>query len=336
MELAHYKNLLDDIKKRIHQAQSKALYAISAEMILMYYDIGNMIIQRQKSEGWGKGVISKIANDLKNELSEVKGFSNRNLGYMVQFAREYSNVSILQQPVAKLPWGHTIALMQRVKDSEKRNWYACKALESNWGRDTLVQMIKTNLAERQGDAAHNFAITLPAPQSELAKETLKNPYIFDFMTLSDTFSERELETELIKHIEKFLLELGTGFAFVGRQYPLAIGDKDFYLDLLFYHLKLRCFVVIDLKKGDFKPEYAGKMNFYCSAVDDLLRHPSDNSTIGLILCQNNNKIFAEYALKDINKPIGISEYELTRILPAAIQSSLPSIEELEKELQHDN
>lgn len=336
MEIMLYKNLLEDIKKRIHQAQSKALYAVSTEMILMYYDIGNIIIQRQKVEGWGKGIVSKIAVDLKNEFSEVKGFSDRNLGYMMQFAKEYANISILQQSVAKLPWGHNIALLQRVKEPQKRNWYANKVLENNWGRDTLVQMIKTNLWDRQGHSAHNFSVTMPLPQSELANETLKNPYIFDFLTLTETFTERELELEIIKHIEKFLLELGTGFAFVGRQYKLSVSDKDFYLDLLFYHLKLRCFVVIDLKKGDFKPEYAGKMNFYCSAVDDLIRYPSDNSTIGLILCQNNNKIFAEYALKDINKPIGISEYELTRILPQHIESSLPSIEEIEKELQNDN
>ena len=335
MELIFYKLLIDDIKSRIRQGQTKASFAINAEMILMYFDIGNIIINRQQMDGWGKGVIPKIAKDLKNEFSEIKGFSDRNLGYMVQFAKEYANVPILQQPVAKLPWGHNIALLQRVKDADKRNWYAVQALENNWGRDTLVQMIKTDLWLRKGHSAHNFLNTLPTPQSELANETLKNPYIFDFLTLADTFSERELETELIKHIEKFLLELGTGFAFVGRQYQLSISDKDFYLDLLFYHLKLRCFLVIDLKKGDFKPEYAGKMNFYCSAVDDLLRHPSDNATIGLILCQSKDKIFAEYALKDLNKPIGVSEYELTRILPKGIKSSLPTIEEIEKELQNE-
>lgn len=335
MEIVLYKNLLDGIKKRIHLAQAKALFAVNTEMIQLYYDIGNIIIQQQAKEGWGKGIISQIAADLKNEFSEVKGFSERNLGYMVQFAREYANGSILQQPVAKLPWGHTIALMQRVKDVEKRDWYALNALHHNWGRDTLVQMIKTNLWERQGSAAHNFTTTLPSPQSELANDTLKNPYIFDFLTLTDTFTERELETEITKHIEKFLLELGTGFAFVGRQFQLTVSGKEFYLDLLFYHLKLRCFIVIDLKKGDFKPEYAGKMNFYCSAVDDLLRHPTDSSTIGLILCQNKDKVFAEYALRDLHKPIGVSEYELTRILPTTIKSSLPSIEDIEKELQYE-
>lgn len=333
MELTFYKSLIDDIKNRIRQGQVKAAFSVNMEMILMYYDIGNIIIQRQLADGWGKAVIPKIANDLKNDLSELKGFSERNLGYMVQLAREYPDRLILQQAVAKLPWGHNIVLMQRVKDMNQRLWYTEQTLQNGWGRDTLVQMIKTNTWERQGNAATNFESTLPLPQSELAKETLKNPYSFDFLTLAETFSERELETELVKHLEKFLLELGAGFAFVGRQYQLTVSDRDFYIDLLFYHLKLRCYVVIELKKGEFKPEYAGKMNFYCSAVDDLLRHPDDSPTIGLILCQTKDKIFAEYALKDIKKPIGISEYELTRVLPQNLESSLPSIETIEKELE---
>jgi len=335
MELILYKSLINDIKSRIRQGQIKASLSVNMEMVLMYYDIGNIIISRQKNEGWGKGIIPKLAKDLKNELAEEKGFSERNLGYMVQLAKEYPDVSILQQLVAKLPWGHNIVLLQKIKDNELRQWYALQTLQNGWGRDTLVQMIKSNSHERQGKATTNFESTMTNSNSELAQETLKNPYNFDFLTLTATFSERELELELIKHLEKFLLELGAGFAFVGRQYHLSISDKDFYIDLLFYHLKLRCYIVIDLKKGDFKPEYAGKMNFYCSAVDDILKHPTDNATIGLILCQTKDKIFAEYALKDLQKPIGISEYELTKILPQNLKNSLPSIEEIENELDHE-
>ena len=248
---------------------------------------------------------------------------------------------ILQQPVAilpsagliqSIPWGHHALLMEKIKDNSIRFWYMAQIIQNGWSRDTLGLMIKTGIHERQGKSITNFRTTLPDPQSDLARQSLKDPYIFDFMTLTEPFNERELETELIKHLEKFLLELGTGFAFVGRQYHLAISDKDFYIDLLFYHLKLRSFIVIELKKGDFKPEYAGKMNFYCSAVDDLLKHPTDHATIGLILCQTKDRILAEYALWDIHKPIGISEYELTRTLPENLISSLPSIEELEKEL----
>lgn len=222
--------------------------------------------------------------------------------------------------------------MQKIKDVSIRIWYIEQILENGWNRDTLKFMIKSEVHNRQGKITNNFKATLPKIQSDLVKETLKDPYVFDFLTLSEPFQERELETELIKHLEKFLIELGAGFAFLGRQYKLTITDQDFYLDLLFYHIKLRCFVVIDLKKGDFKPEYAGKMNFYCSAVDDMLKNKSDNPTIGLILCENKNRIFAEYALKDINKPIGVSEYELTRALPENLKSSLPSIEEIENEL----
>jgi predicted nuclease of restriction endonuclease-like (RecB) superfamily len=274
-------------------------------------------------------------------LPEIKGFSERNLGYMLRFSKEYS---ILQQTVAKLdykqlllsiPWGHNIILIEKIKDLEARFWYMQQTIANDWVRDTLVAMIKSKTYERSGKSANNFDIHLPNPQSELAKQTLKDPYIFDFMTLSEPFAERELEVELVKHIEKFLLELGAGFAFVGRQYHVEVEEQDFYIDLLFYHIKMRCFVVIDLKKGDFKPEYAGKMNFYCSAIDDLLKHPTDQPTIGLILCENKKKIIAEYALRDTNKPIGVSEYELTRALPENLKPSLPSIDEIESELSQD-
>ncbi len=262
---------------------------------------------------------------------------------MIAFYKEYiiegenlpqavANLEMRKQTVSQIPWGHNILLIEKIKDISIRFWYIEQIIINGWNRDTLNAMIKSEIHKRQGNITHNFNLTLPSPQSDIVRQSLKDPYIFDFLTLTEPFQERELETELIKHLEKFLLELGKGFAFLGRQYKLTITEQDFYLDLLFYHIKLRCFVVIELKKGEFKPEYAGKMNFYCSAVDDLLRNELDNPTIGLILCESKNRIFAEYALKNINKPIGVSEYELTRALPENLKSSLPTIEELELEL----
>lgn len=362
-----YSSLLSDIKTRVHQGQLRAGFSANAEMLAAYWDIGKMIHDRQQLEGWGKGVIPRLANDLKNELSEVKGFTERNLKLMVQFYKEYSDLSIgkpvvsqlenqtihrkdsgelqkVKPPVSQLQntgiqnnlflmtgWAHHIILIQKVKDLPTRYWYMQQCLTNGWSRNTLADMIVSKLHERQGNATTNFDLTLPSPQSALAKQML-NTYIFDFITLATEYTERELESELVKHLEKFLVELGAGFAFVGRQYKLVISEKEFYIDLLFYHLRMRCFIVIELKRGDFIPEYAGKMNFYCSAVDDLLKHPSDGPTIGLILCQGKDKLFAEYALRDIHKPIGISEYELTRILPDNLKSSLPSIEEIEAEM----
>jgi predicted nuclease of restriction endonuclease-like (RecB) superfamily len=367
-DLVFYGGLLAEIKTRIRQAQTRAALSANAEMIAMYWDIGRMIHQRQQMEGWGAGIIPRLAADLKNELPEVKGFSERNIGYMIRFAREYGASPILQQPVAKLggtgnqggkvpqavaqplathdtaisqqpvgqiPWGHNILLMEKVKDLPTRLWYMQQSIEQGWSRDTLTVMIKGKVHERQGEAVSNFAARLPSPQSEIACQLLKDPYLFDFLTLEEPFHERELETGLVRHLEKFLLELGAGFAFVGRQYHLEVSDRDFYLDLLFYHLKLRCFIVVELKKGDFKPEYAGKMNFYCSVVDDQLRNDADQPTIGLILCQTKDRILAEYSLRDIHKPIGISDYELTRALPENLKSSLPTVEDIEAELGGD-
>ena len=376
-ELAHYRGLLTDIKTRVRQAQHKAALAANAELIRLYWDIGRMIAARQQQEGWGAGVIPRLAADLKNELPEEKGFSERNLKLMVQFYQEYPEVfpigqrpvaqlpvpsrslelmpqsaaqfgaplvpqsnpapasEIVQRAVAQLSWAHNILLIQKLKHLPTRLWYARQTLEQGWSRDTLTAQIKNRAHERQGAAVTNFASTLPEVHANLAQGLLKDPYLFDFLTLEEPFHERELETGLLGHLQKFLLELGQGFAFVGRQYPIQVSDREFYLDLLFYHLRLRCFVVVELKKGDFKPEYAGKMNFYCSAVDDLLRHPGDAPTLGLILCQEKDRILAEYALRDIHKPIGIADYELTRALPAELASSLPSIESLEAELSAD-
>lgn len=376
-EITLYRDLLADIKTRVRQAQHKAVLSANAEMILMYWDIGRMIAARQEREGWGAGVIPRLAVDLKNELPEEKGFSERNIKLMVQFYQTYPDTltigqppvaqisdgkaprSIGQPPVAQLPstapivpqaaaqltmiqravfsvsWAHNIILIQKIKDLPTRLWYARQTLEHGWSRDALAIEIKNRSHERAGAAITNFDATLPQAHASLAQSLLKDPYLFDFFTLDEPFHERELETGLLAHIQKFLIELGSGFAFVGRQYPLAVSDREFYLDLLFYHLHLRCFVVVDLKKGDFKPEYAGKMNFYCSVVDDQLRKPQDAPTLGLILCQTKDRILAEYALRDIHKPIGIADYELTRALPKEFASSLPSIEAIEAELSTD-
>lgn len=374
-ELALYRDLLGDIKTRVRQAQNRAALSANAEMILMYWDVGRMIAARQQQEGWGAGVIPRLAADLKNDLPEEKGFSDTNLKRMVQFSREYPDLfpigarpvpqlespdhttsnlpqpvaklgaravpllsvasaseSIMQRAIAQLSWAHNIILMQKVKDLPTRLWYARQTLEQGWSRDALAAQIKSRAHERQGGAVTNFGQTLPAPHSELARQLLKDPYLFDFLTLEEPFHERELETGLLAHIQKFLLELGRGFAFVGSQYRLEVSDREFYLDLLFYHLQLRCFVVVDLKKGDFKPEYAGKMNFYCSVVDDQLLREHDAPTLGMILCQTKDRILAEYALRDIHKPIGVADYETTRALPKELASSLPSIEAIEAEL----
>ena len=341
-----YPHLLTDIRARIHQAQTRAAFAANAELIAMYWDIGRLIHERQQQEGWSAAVIPNLSRDIRNELPEIKGFSERNMGRMKAFYQAYAaQISILPQAVAKLPeatllqsvpWGYHAILLEKVKDQDTRLWYMRQTVQNGWSRDVLGLMLKSRLHERQGEAVSNFDRTRPDPLSDLAQQTLKDPYIFDFLTMTAHFDERELETELVRHLEKFLLELGAGFAFVGRQFHLDIAEKDFYIDLLFYHLRLRSFVVIDLKKGEFKPEYAGKMNFYCAAVDDLLKHPTDQPTIGLILCQAKDRVIAEYALRNVHTPIGVSEYELTRALPANLQGSLPSIEAIEAELSNQN
>ena len=349
-----FAGLLADVKGCIQSAQTRAVLAVNAELVRLYWDIGRIIDDRQRREGWGTGVIPRLAKELKNELPEVKGFSERNIGSMIAFARAYPEPeAILQQPVAKLPsepivpqpvaqltdsllwavpWAHHVIIMQKVKDLPTRRWYMEQTLANGWSRNVLALQIDGQAHARHGQAVSNFAAQLPAPQSDLARQMLKDPFVFDFLTLTEPFQERELETELIRHLEKFLLELGQGFAFVGRQYRLAVGDEDYYIDLLFYHLGLRAFVVIDLKKGKFRPEYAGKLNFYCNVVNDRLKHPSDAPTIGLILCQTRDRLLAEYSFAGIDKPIGISTYELTRALPAHLKSALPSVEEIEAEL----
>jgi len=292
-----------------------------------------MILKRQKEEGWGSKVIDRLAKDLKQEFPDMKGFSSRNLKYMRAFAEAYPDRKFVQQAAAQIPWFHHCTILDKVKTHAERTWYIQQAIEHGWSRNVLVHQIEGGLYHRKGKAITNFNSTLPSPQSDLAQEVLKNPYVFDFLGLTEDIRERELEKRLIGRIRDFLLELGVGFAFVGSQVHIEVGGEDFYLDLLFYHLKLRCYVVIELKTSAFKPEYAGKMNFYLSAVDDLLRHPDDKPSIGIILCKSRNKIIVEYALRDTTKPIGVSSYRLTRALPEDIKGSLPSVEDLERELE---
>lgn len=345
--------LLAEVKGRIQSAQARAIFAVNAELVRLYWDVGRIVRERQTREGWGTGVIPRLARELHNDLPDLKGFSERNIKLMVQFSLEYPDVfapgnpigqplvaqlphdTKRQLPVAQIPWAHNVLLMQKFKDLDLRRWYMEQTLVNGWSRNVLGLMIDAQAHLRHGKAVANFQQRLPAPQSDLARQTLKDPYIFDFLTLAEPFQERELETGLIQHLEKFLLELGQGFAFVGRQFRLDVGGDDFYIDLLFYHLRLRAFVVIELKKGKFKPEYAGKLNFYCNVINDRLRHPSDQPTIGLILCQSHDRLLAEYSLAGIDQPIGVSTYELTRALPPTLKSALPTVEQIEAELSQD-
>ncbi len=335
-ELHHtvnYNSFLVEIKNQIKISQQKAFSAINQEMIMLYFHIGAMIEQRQKELGWGAKVIDKLSQDILREFPNMSGFSTRNIKLMVQFYKEYADDEIGQLSVAQIPWTHNIILIQKIKDKELRYWYIQKILENGWSRDVLTLMIKSEVHKREGSLVSNFKNILPPLESDLVQQSFKDPYRFDFLTITEPFREKELENSLIKHMEKFLIELGSGFAFVGRQYKLEVGDDDFYIDLLFYHLKLRCFVVVELKKGKFKPEYSGQVNFYCSAVDSVLAQKEDKPTIGLILCQEKNEIVAEYSLRNMSQPIGISEYQLTEILPKEFESCLPTIEMIENELK---
>jgi predicted nuclease of restriction endonuclease-like (RecB) superfamily len=328
-----YPQLLKSIQERVRASQVRAALAVNRELVLLYWGIGRDILSKQETEGWGAKVIDRLASDLKRAFPDLQGFSPRNLKYMRALATAYPDEPFVQQLVAQIPWGHNVRILDRVPDAKVREFYLRQTIEHGWSRNILVHQIESRLHERQGQASTNFTHTLPAAQSDLALELLKDPYNFDFLTLAKDARERELEQGLLEHIRSFLLELGVGFAFVGSQYKLEVGGDEFFLDLLFYHLKLRCYVAIELKIGDFKPEYAGKMNFYLSAMDDLLRHPDDQPSIGLILCKGKNQIMAEYALRDLNKPIGISNYELAQALPEDLKPSLPTIEEIEAELE---
>ena len=327
-----YQNLIESIKNQVQTTQVRVATTINKELILLYYAIGTHILAAQQLHGWGSKVIQQLSQDLKMSFPEMKGFSPRNLLYMRKFAEEHTDSTIVQRAVAQLPWGHIVSLLDMVPEEKARLFYIEQTIANGWSRNALINWIKTGLHLRQGKAITNFSNTLPQTQTNLASETFKDPYIFDFLSLSQDAKERDVEMALIKHMEKFLLKLGAGFAFVGRQKRLEIAGQDFFLDLLFYHTKLRCYVVVELKDGEFKPEYAGKMNFYLSAVDDLLRHPDDQPSIGLILCKTKNSILAEYTLRDINKPVGLAEYNLETMLPGELKTTLPSIEEIEAEL----
>ena len=332
-EIEKYNSFLVDIKTQIKLSQQKAFNAVNQEMISLYFNIGKMIDTWQKELGWGAKVIDKLSLDILNEFPTMSGFSTRNLKLMVQFYKEYSNDEFVQPIVAQIPWTHNIILIQKIKDKNIRFWYMEQTLQNGWSKDILSLMIKSEVHNRTGNLVSNFSQILPPLESDLVQQSFKDPYRFDFLTITEPFRERELENNLIKHMEKFLIELGSGFAFVGRQYKLEIGDDEFYIDLLFYHLKLRCFIVVELKKGKFKPEYSGQVNFYCSAIDGILAQKDDKPTIGLILYKKKNEIVAEYSLKNMTQPIGISEYQLTEVLPKEFESSLPTIEEIEQELK---
>ncbi len=331
----NYVQFLNDLKNKVATSRYKAALSVNKELILLYHYIGSEILNSQKQHGWGAKIIDQLSRDLRSAFPEMKGFSTRNLKYMRKFAEEYTEHEFVQQLVAQLPWGHNIFLMDLVPDKQIRTFYINKTIEHGWSRSIMTMQIEKGLHKRLGQAVTNFQEKLPSPQSDLAQYTLKDPYIFDFLSIGDEAQEREVEKALIHHMERFLLELGAGFAFVGRQYHLEVGGQDFYIDLLFYHLKLRCFCVIELKDKDFKPEYAGKMNFHLSAVDDLVKHPSDQPSIGLILCKSKNNILAEYTLRDMSKPIGLAEYRLNEALPENIKVGLPTIEQLETELAKD-
>jgi len=329
-----YQAWVRELKKRIQTTQVRAITAVNSELIMLYWQIGREIQERQATQGWGTKVVVRLAADLSKAFPNMKGFSARNLNAMLAFARAWNEKSILQQVAAKLPWGHHLVLLDKLKKADERQWYAQAAIEHGWSRNILLHQIETDVFRRQGKALTNFKRTLPAAQSELAQQLVKDPYVFDFMEIAEDARERELENMLIDHLRKFILELGRGFAFVGQQYHLDVGGQDYYLDLLFYNTKLHCFVVIDLKMDDFKPEYSGKMQFYLSAVDAIVRGEQDEPSIGLILCKSKSGIVVEYALRDSAKPIGVAEYKvkLTKRLPPGLKAMLPTAQEIKGEL----
>ena len=329
-----YAETLREIKQRIQQERLRVVMAANTAMVLLYWDIGRMILERQQREGWGARVIDRLSMDLREAYPDMQGFSPRNLLFMRSFAEAWPDVEKVKQLVSQLPWGHVIRLLQRVKEPATREWYIRKSIEQGWSRSILELQIDGQAHERQGKALTNFKATLPPDDSDMAGQIFKDPYLFDFLGTADPRREREVEQALVDHIQRFLLELGSGFAFVGRQVQLAFESRDFYLDLLFYHLKLRCYVVIELKAVPFEPGFAGQMNMYLSAVDDLLRHPDDKPSIGLLLCRAKDRLIAEYALRDVRKPIGVAGWRTTLVekLPDDLRGSLPTVEEIEAEL----
>ena len=332
MNTPEYISIVENIKQEITAAQYRAAVHVNADLLLLYHSIGCIINDHKL---WGNKFIDNLAADIKMSFPESKGYSVRNLKYMAKFAAAYPDREFVQQIVAQIPWGHNIVLMDKVSNPDERIWYIQKAIDNSWSRNVLVHQIESGLYKRQVSAekVSNFEHRLPSPQSELAVQTMKDPYVFDFIPFREDMLERDIEQALVRDITKLLLELGTGFAFVGNQYRLNVGGDDFYIDLLFYNLNLRCYVVIELKTGDFKPEYAGQLNFYLSAVDGILKKEHDNPSIGLLLCKSKNNLVAEYSLKDISKPIGVSEYKVTSNLPDDLGDQLPSIEDIQKRIR---
>jgi len=339
-----YRAWFSDLKLRIRQSQLKAAVKVNTELIDLYWSMGKDIVEKQEKAKWGDGLMKQLSADLKKEFPDIQGFSISNLKYIKQWYLFYNErieksqqavgqLKLVQQLVVKIPWGHNLKIISKCESIDEALFYINKTIEYGWSRDMLSAHIKLDEYKRIGSSATNFSLTLPPVQSDLAQQTLKDPYNFDFLALTEGYKEYELENALAENITRFLLELGAGFAYVGRQVPLMVGNKEFFIDLLFYHLKLRCYVVIELKAVEFIPEFAGKLSFYLSAANDLIAHPTDNPTIGLMICKSKDHFIAEYALKDINQPIGVSEYELTKLFPKDFKGCLPTVEEIEAELE---
>lgn len=330
-----YKDFILDIKQRVQSAQIKAAVIVNQTLLQLYWDLAGRIVAKQQATAWGDGFLLQMSRDLQAEFPDMKGFSLRNLKYMRQWFQFWSKqAAIGQQLVAQIPWGHNLVIISKIKNPHEAMFYVQKTMQNNWSRVVLTHQIESNLYQRQGKAISNFQTTLPAPQSDLASETLKDPYIFDFLSLTEKHNEKELESALVAQVTRLLLELGVGFSYLGRQYKLEISGDEFFIDLLFYHVKLHCYIVVELKTVKFKPEFIGQLNFYISAVDGVLKSEADNASIGILICKSKHATVVEYALKDIHKPIGVSEYIITQNLPDKFKSSLPSIEEIEAELNN--
>ena len=338
IQTTEYKEFIQKIKEKARKAQIKASVRVNSTLLEFYWELGADIVEKQKTASWGSGFLKQMSRDLMIEFPNIKGFSLRNIKYIRQWYLFYCEESAKGQQVVALltqiPWGQNLHIITKCKDINEALFYIQKTIKNGWSRSILAHQIEGRLYERSGKAMTNFSNTLPNPQSDLANELTKDPYQFDFLTLREKHDEIELEDALMEHITKFLLELGQGFAFVGRQYKLDVGGRNFKIDLLFYHLKLYCYVVVELKVVDFEPEFAGKLNFYISAVDGELKSEKDNPTIGILICKSKNNTIVEYSLKDISKPIGVSEYKLSTVLPKEFKSTLPSIEEIEAEFEN--